>query len=230
MAKTPGNWIEPPPETPKGMGCLAKGVIAFVVVALLFVLGVYFFVSHGLVASQPVQLPVEELAPEKLADVQQRIQQFQNTPPATAATPAPADAATPEPTPAVEPTPLATGKELVLSAGEINGLIAANAKSRGHAFVSVSGNNADVQISIPSDKVPGFPNGYLNGTFRITTDGPTAISALQVSKIRANGYPVPSSVLGMNYRGQTILSYALSGAAPYNVSTAEIRDGNVVLH
>ena len=34
----------------------------------------------------------------------------------------------------------------------------------------------------------------------------------------------------MSYRGQSILSYALGGLAPYNVSTAEIRDGNVILH
>ena len=51
-----------------------------------------------------------------------------------------------------------------------------------------------VQISISSDKVPGFPRGYLNGSFTITTNGPTPISALQVSKIQANGLPVPSGV------------------------------------
>jgi hypothetical protein len=78
--------------------------------------------------------------------------------------------------------------------------------------------------------VPGFPKGYLNGTFRITTNGPTAVNALQVSKIQANGFPVPSSVLSMSYRGQSILGIAMQAAAPYHVSTAEIRDGAVILH
>ena len=48
-------------------------------------------------------------------------------------------------------------RQLVLTADEINGLISANRKSRGHAYVSLSGNTAHVQISISSEKVPGFP-------------------------------------------------------------------------
>ncbi|MGI8431407.1 MAG: hypothetical protein ACR2MW_03840 [Chthoniobacterales bacterium] len=231
MANAPTSWIEPPPEQPKGLGCFVKGVIVLIVLALCFVVGVYFFISHGLVASQPVQLPVEELTPEALSEVHQRIEQFQNTvPTAVAPTPAPApqDANAPTPTPAVEPTPI--GRQLVLSAAEINGLIAANKKSRGHAFVSLSGNTANIQISVPTDKIPGFPAGYVNGTFTIRTNGPTSVNALEVSKIRANGFPVPSNILSMDYRGQTILGYGLSAASPYNVSSAEVRDGNVILH
>ncbi len=229
MTKTPGNWIEPPPPQPGGLGCLAKSVLMLLVLAICFVVGVYFFISHGLVASQPVQLPVEELAPEKLSEVQQRIDTFQNTsPPVVTPTPAPADTSAPTPPPTAEPTP--PGRQLVLSASEINGLIAANKNARGHAFVSLNGDTANVQISIASDKVPGVPKGYLNGAFAIKTEGPTPIGSLQVSKLRANGYPVPSSILSMTYRGQTLLSYAMGAASPYNVSSAEVRDGNVILH
>lgn len=224
MAKTPGNWIEPPPQKPTGMGCAAKGVIALIVLALLLVVGIYFFVSHGVVASAPTALPVAELPPEQLSALQQRIDQFQSAPAS------PAESVAPDATPIPEPTATPTGKQMILSAAEINGLIAANRKSRGHAFVSLSGNTANVQISVPTDKVPGFPRGYLNGGFAITTDGPTPLGALNVSKIRANGVPVPSSILSMSYRGQSILSYALAGAAPYNVSSAEIQNGNVILH
>lgn len=230
MPNTPATWIEPPPPQPAGMGCLAKGILALIVLALLLVVGIYFFVSHGLVVSAPAQLPVEELSPEALAAVHQRIDQFRNAPPAAVA-PAPAQPVAPEATPASpQPSPAATGRQLALSAGEINGLIAANRNSRGHASVSLNGNTANIQISVPSDKVPGFPAGYLNGTFAITTNGPTPIGALHISKIRANGIPVPSSVLSMSYRGQSVLGYAFGAAAPYNVSTAEIRDGNVILH
>ncbi len=203
-----------------------------IVLALLFVLGVYFFASRGIVSATPKQLPVEELAPEALQSVQQRIDDFKAAP--VAATPVPAvtpvESVAPDATPIPTPTPADTGKELTLSASEINGLIAANRKSRGHAFVTLNGNTATVQISVPSDKVPGVSRGYLNGTFQITTNGPTPINDLRVSKIRANGYPVPAGILTMSVGGQSVLSYALGGAAPYNVSTAEIRDGNVILH
>lgn len=233
MPDTPSNpsWIEPPPKKGGGLGCAGKGCLGFAVLVVLvfLMLGItsYLMVSHG---SKPVALPVKEITPQALADVRQRVEEFKSTPPA----PLPSPTATAGPEQAPEPTPaspVATpGRQLVVTAGEINGMISANPKSRGHAYVSLSGNTATVQISIPSNKVPGFPAGYLNGAFTIATDGPTPISALQVSKIRANGVPVPSGVLSMSYRGESILGIALDAIAPYHVSNAEIRDGAVVLH
>jgi len=214
------------------MGCFAKGCLVLVVLGVLAFLffGVtsYLLYSRG---SKPVELPVEELPPAELANVQQRIDQFEAMPPAAPRpSPIPAPPTAPVVTPTGTPVISAPERQLVLTADEINGLISANRKSRGHASVSLSGNTAHVQISISSDKVPGLPSGYLNGSFTITTNGPTPISALQVSKIQANGLPVPSGVLSMGYRGRSILSYAMDAAAPYNVSTAEIRDGAVILH
>ncbi|MGB8340929.1 MAG: hypothetical protein WCE51_05020 [Chthoniobacterales bacterium] len=223
------TWIEPPPK-PSGMGCFGKGCLALIITSalifLLLVVGSYLFFSHGVIAQRPAVLPVKELNPQALVDIRERIDEFKATPPVP--TPAPMASAEPNeaPAPTAAPTP---ERQLVVTAAEINGLIAANPKSRGHAFVSLSGNTAHVQLSIPSNKVPGFPRGYLNGSFVITTDGPTPISALRVSKIEANGYPVPSGVLSMSYRGQSIIGMALDAAAPYSVSTAEIHDGAVIL-
>jgi hypothetical protein len=213
------------------MGCFAKGCLVLVVLGalmfLLFGVASYLLYSRG---SKPVALPVAELPPEELANVQQRVDQFEAMPPAPPPSPIPTAPAAPDETPTAVPVTPAPERQLVLTAGEINGLISANRKSRGHAYVSLSGNTAHIQISISSDKVPGFPPGYLNGSFTITTNGPTPISALQVSKIQANGLPVPSGVFSMSYRGRPILSYAMDAAAPYNVSTAEIRDGAIILH
>lgn len=233
-SSTNPSWIEPPPPRQNGMGCLGKGCLVLIgsvlLLLLAFVVCGYLFFSHGLISSKPVDLPIKELPPQQLSAVQERIQQFESTLPAPAApTPPPAPDETPVPESEASPTPPA-GRELVLSAAEINGLIANNRRARGHAFVTINGDTANVQVSVPSDKIPGFPRGYLNGGFTITTSGPTPIRDLQVSKVSANGYPLPSSVLSMGYRGRSVLSYALEGAAPYNVSTAEIRDGNVVLH
>ena len=225
------TWIEPPPQKKSGLGCFAKGCLGLVAVGLLAILflgvGGYFFFSRGFVASQPTPMSVEELAPEALSDVQQRVRQFKATPPAPPAAPTPAadDAANETPT----PVPAAPERQLVVTAAEINGLIAANKKSRGHAFVTLSGNTATVQISIPSDKVPGLPRGYLNGNFNITTAGPTSITALKVSRIEANGWSVPSSVLSMSYRGRSIMGYVSEAIAPYNVSTVEVQDGRVIV-
>ena len=224
---TKPTWIDPPPPKPGGMGCFGKGCLVLGTIAilalLLLVVGGYLFVSKGIVASKPIALPVEQLAPETTSDIQQRVEEFKSTPPAP--TPAPVTAGSETPTPAPE----APGRELIVTAGEINSLISANKRSRGHAFVSLSGNTATVQISVPSDNLPGFPRGYLNGSFSITTNGPTPITGVQVSRIEANGWPVPSGVLSMSYRGRSIMSYVSEAIAPYNVSTVEVRDGKVIV-
>ena len=225
-------WLEAPSPKKSGMGCAGKGCLFLVAFAILTVvligLGGYLLYSGG---SKRNKLPIEELPPAQLAEVQQRVDQFESAPTTPSYTPAPT--ATPDATTEANPEPPVptpdTERKLTLSGSDINGLISANPKSRGHAYVSVSGNTASVQMSIPSEKVPGFPKGYLNGSFVITTDGPTPITALQVSKIQANGFPVPSGILSMSVGGKSIMGYALEGAAPYNVTTAEIRDGVVIL-
>src|SRR5438105_3753737 len=226
MATNP-TWIEPPPPPrKKGLGCFGKGCLVILILGLLLLLitggtGYFFFFGHR----QPVVLPVKKLSPEALSDVQQRIDQFQSGPegPLPEQSPTPEEGTTP---PAEQPTPSPPPKrELRLTASEINGLIANNPKSRGHAYVDMSGNTATVQLSIPNPNLPGIPSGYLNGAFVITTNGPTPLEEVQVSKVEANGLPMPSQVLSWTYRGRSIMSYALEALSPYNVSRAEIRDG-----
>ena len=228
---TKPTWIEPPPPKSGGTGCFVKGclaLLAFIILTFLLLgVGSYLLYSR---ASKPMVLPIEELPPAQLSAVQDRVDHFEATTPSYVPLSSPAPVGAPDESATPNPATTDQGRQLVLTAGEINGLISANPKSRGHAYVSISGNQANVQISIPSENVPGFPRGYLNGSFVITTDGPTGVGNLQVSQIRANGIPVPSNVLSMNYRGQTILGLAMDAAVPYNVSTAEIRDGAVILH
>ena len=223
MSNNP-TWIEPPPAPQKkGLGCFAKGCLVILILGLLFLLlsggAGYFFFSRG----KPTALPVERMSPEALSDVEQRIDQFKSTP----AQPLPEQSPQPEPTatPSTEQPAEPTKRELRLTASEINGLIAANPKGRGHAYVSMSGNTANVQVSIPTGKLPGLPPGYLNGAFSLTTNGPTSLEGVQVSKLQANGLPVPSDILSWSYRGRSLMGYALEALAPYNVSRAEIRDG-----
>ena len=128
---TKPTWIEPPPPPKRGgMGCFAKGCLFLVVFGILAVLviglGSYLFYSRG---SKPTALPVAELPPAELATVQQRVDQFEATPPAPSYTPPPPQRLRPA-TPDVTPPPATPApppeRQLVLSAAEINGLISAN--------------------------------------------------------------------------------------------------------
>jgi hypothetical protein len=220
------TWFEPPPPQKKRLGRFAKGCLFTLILGVLFLLlaggAGYFFFSHG----KATALPIEKISPEALSDVEQRIERFKSAPsqhvPEQPEQPKP-----PEPTgtPSGEEPAQAPKKELRLTASEINGMIAADPRARGHAYVTMSGNTAKVQVSIPTAQLPGMPLGYLNGTFSITTTGPTPLETVQVSKVQANGLPVPSGVLSWTYGGRSLLGYALDALAPYNVSRAEIRNG-----
>src|SRR4029453_9849750 len=102
---TKPTWIDPPPPKRGGMGCFGKGCLFLVALAILAVLviglGSYLLYSRG---SKPTALPVEELPPAELATVQQRIDQFEATPPTPSYTPPPPQATTPA-TPDVTPRP-----------------------------------------------------------------------------------------------------------------------------
>jgi len=229
MANNP-TWIEAPPAQKDGPGCFGKGCLLFVALALIGVLliglGSYWFVGHEVVAKEPARIPVEEISHDQLSDLNHRVEQFRATPPTPQPTVAPSVAnEAPTPTPSVS-----TGSErqLIVTASEINGIIAANKKARGHAYVSLSGNTATVQLSIPTDKMPGLPPGYLNGSFNITTNGPTPITGLRVSRVEANGYSVPSGITSWSYRGQSLMGYAVQAVAPYKVNTVEVVDGKVI--
>ena len=104
-------------------------MIAFLFLLVLGI-GSYSFFARG---SKPTPLPIEELAPKALSEVLQRVDQFQ----ATLPLPPPVAAVEPGGTPTPTPVPQKPEKELVVSAAEINGMISANPKSRGHAYVSM---------------------------------------------------------------------------------------------
>ena len=92
------TWLEAPPPQKPGMGCTGKGCLFLVAFAILPVvligLGGYLLYSGG---SKRNKLPIEELPPAQLAEVQQRVDQFESAPTTPSYTPAPT--ATPDATP-----------------------------------------------------------------------------------------------------------------------------------
>ena len=129
--------------------------------------------------------------------------------------------------------------EVILTAADINALIAANKKSRGMASVGIDGNVAQVQVSIPLErlKVPlrdafGLADRYFNGTVTIVAPPGTTANDVQLSEVKINGHNVSANLLdgGLFGVGPSLRSYIIKYANQYGVTDGEIRDGKVILH
>src|SRR5215469_3377180 len=133
--------IEPPPK--RRMGCLAKSCIIILVLAILLVVigigGTFWGVRHVYLSDKPVAIP-QASAPSETGTV---------TPggPSTATSPSEASAAVRERLDTMKEAARAHERtEVVLTAADINALIAANRKSSGMASVGIDGNVAQVQF------------------------------------------------------------------------------------
>jgi hypothetical protein len=227
--------VEPPPK--RGTGCFTKGCLTFVIIAILAVLvgvgGSFWSVRHVYLSDKPVPIPEPSAAPEP-----------------SAVTPGVASLATPAPSQRSEAVreQLDTLKqsahahepnEVILTAADINALIAANRKSSGMASVGINGNVAQVLVSIPMErlKVPlrdtlGLGDRYLNATVTIVAPPGTNASNVQLSEVTINGHSVSPGLLdsGLFGVGPSLRSYVMKAANQYGVTDMEIRDGKVILH
>ena len=129
--------------------------------------------------------------------------------------------------------------EVILTAADINALIAANRKSSGMASVGINGNVAQVLISIPLERldVPfrdtfGLGDRYLNATVTIVAPPGTNASNVQLSEVKINGHSFATALLdgGLFGVGPSLRSYVIKYANQYGVTDGEIRDGKVILH
>jgi hypothetical protein len=227
-------WVEPPPPK-RGMGCFAKGCLILIVLAILLVVvgigGTYWSVRHVYLSDKPAPIP-EATAPTET----------------TAAMPGETSVATPSEKSAEVRERLDTMKkaaraheqtDVELTAADINALIASNRKSAGMASVSIDGNVAQVQVSIPLERLDApFRNAfgpgqrYLNGTVTIVAPPGTNASNVQLSGVTVNGHPFPTGLLdwGLLGVGPSLRSYVMKYANQYGVTDGEIRDGKVILY
>jgi hypothetical protein len=225
--------VEPPPK--RGMGCFTKGCLIFIVLAILLVVigigGSLWSVRHVYLSDKPAPIPESSAPPE-----------------AGAVTPGGTSMATPSERSTAVRERLDTMKqaarahepnEVVLTAADINALIAANRKSSGMASVGINGNVAQVLVSIPLERldVPfrdtfGLGDRYLNATVTIVAPPGTNASNVQLSEVKINGHSVPANLLdgGLLGVGPSLRSYIIRYANQYGVTDGEIRDGKVILH
>jgi hypothetical protein len=225
--------IEPPPK--RGSGCLRKGCLILIVLAiLLVVIGVgrtFWSVRQVYLSDKPAPIPQASAASETPAV----------TPGETSA-PAPVErsAEVRERLDTMKKAARAHEQtDMELTAADINALIAANRKSRGTASVGIDGGVAQAQFSIPLERldVPfrnafGLGDRYLNGTVTIVALPGTNASTVQLSEVKINGHSVPANVLdwGLPGVGRSLRTYVIKYANQYGVTGGEIRDGKVILH
>ena len=225
------------PQQKRGMGCFAKGCLILIVLAILVVVvgvgGTFWSVRHVYLSDKPAPIPEPSALPETSAV----------TPGATSmATPPPVERS------AVVRERLDTMKqaarahepnEVILTAADINALIAANRKSSGMASVGINGNVAQVLVSIPLERldVPyrdafGLGDRYLNAAVTIVAPPGTNASNVQLSEVKVNGHSFPTALLdgGLFGVGPSLRSYVIKYANQYGVTDGEIRDGKVILH
>ena len=124
-------------------------------------------------------IPVEELSPDALTDVNHRSRAIPFDPsdaPRRAHRRAKCGQRNSDPCPGV---PRCIGKTTDRDCGGDQWFDRRQQEGTWSRLCQLSGNTATVQLSIPTDKIPGLPRGYLNGSFNITTDGPTPLSAFE---------------------------------------------------
>jgi hypothetical protein len=223
------------PQQKRGMGCFAKGCLILIVLAILVVVvgggGTFWSVRHVYLSDKPAPIPEPSSPPET-----------------GAATPGGTSMATPSERSTAVRERLDTMKqaarahepnEVILTAADINALIAANRKSSGMASVGINGNVAQVLISIPLERldVPyrdalGLGDRYLNASVTIVAPPGTNASNVQLSEVKVNGHSFPTALLdgGLFGVGPSLRSYVIKYANQYGVTDGEIRDGKVILH
>jgi hypothetical protein len=219
------SWIEPPPKQ-KGMGCLGKGCMLFVIfvvlLAVAFFIGGYVGVRYVVTSTEPREIPQVETSVAEQEAVQTRWEEFKMAPQST-----PADITTQPPLPeGATPTPTPSANRIVLTQNDINQLISASRKLRGKAFVSIENNVARVQVSVPLEKV-GFRGRYLNGEFQVRAAADGNPRNIEITEVSMGG--VSDKVLNALLGFRSLRSYADQYASEYDIRSLAIEDNKVII-
>ena len=213
--------LEPmePAKKPRGCwfyGCLTAGIlgVAFLVIIGLAGLNVYRSYTkmvNEYTSTAPMELPKVELPKEDAEALDARVEAFKKS--------------------------LDTGKDaepLVLTADEINALIAKNPEFQNRVHVEIPGDKIEGQISLPLTQLglPGLNGRYLNGKARFNVMLSNRALFVTLDALEVNGKPVPDQALA-SFRAQNLAAgYADD---PDNAKTVEklesieVKDGKLIV-
>jgi hypothetical protein len=217
------SWIEPPPKQ-KGMGCLGKSCLVFVIFVVLlaaaFFIGGYVGVRYVVTSTTPREIPHIETSEADQRAVENRWEEFKmsrNLTTATMSHDPPVEGATPAPS---------SPNRIELTASDINQLIAGSRKLRGKAFVSIENNVARVQVSVPLEKV-GFQGRFLNGEFQARAASDGNPRNLEVTEVSLGG--VSEKVLNALLGFRSLRSYVDQYASEYDITRLAIENNTVII-
>jgi hypothetical protein len=185
------SWIEPPPQ-PKGMGCFARScltIFVFVVVLVAaFFGGAYLAFRHyrgTYFPATPIVLPQTNVSDVEIQRVLERWAAFETA--VRAKQPA----------------------RIELTAHQLNALIASEEKLRDKLFVTVEGNIAHVETSIPLEHVFWLNGHYINAECLLEAAPNKDPMEVKISNVIINNQTVSHEDLIWRYRSHSIRSLAL---------------------
>lgn len=167
-------YVADGPKKSSGNCCLLGCLGAFLFMILVVVGGgltTYWWVTgqvNKYTADAPADLPVVELPAEELEEIEQRIEAFKDT---------------------VEAGD--TPEELVLTAKEINALIAKDEDMRGRVYVRIEDDLVTGDVSIPTDAIPGGKGRFFNAsaTFDVSLENGVLIVTLADAEVKGQKLP-----------------------------------------
>jgi hypothetical protein len=201
------TWIEPPPQQ-KGMGCLAKGCLTFLIFIILLLLaltfGTYAGFRYVLTATAPTRITEVPVSPAEAQSLQQRWDDFE----------------------AARKNHQQARVEF--TAQEINQLISANHDLRGKAFVSIGNNVFHLVVAAPLGKF-GFRGRFLNGEIALQPPPDGDPRGVEVKKMALNGVDVSERVLNFISGGHSLRSYIDQYSSDDEVTKVQIVGDKVIL-
>lgn len=136
----------------------------------------YWFVSSTLAAytsTEPMEIETVEYSEEDLAVLKARMDAFND---------------------AIE-----SGKvpeeDLILTAADINALIADDEELRGRVFVRIEDGEIEGDVSFPLDAIPGMKGRYFNGSATMDVSMDDGHLFVHAKKAEVNGEPVPEQFM-----------------------------------
>jgi hypothetical protein len=205
------TFLEPPPQQ-KGMGCFTKGCLIllcfFALLCFAFIGGTFLAVRYlktEYLPRNPIELPSATPSEQEQQAAIAKWEEFDKRARAHASA------------------------RVEFTADELNALIAAEPLLRGKAHISLEGDIARMQVSIPLTNMRWMTDRYMNGACTVQSGMTGDPSELRITNAVINDRPVADEVLQMQYGPWSIRRFFNDWSGDENLKTVEIHDGRVIL-